>query len=139
MCMYLIDGLGAVNRHYQANVVISSTGEALLNDFGLAVIIEDLSKMPISSTLDGAGNPRWMAPELLVGSDIISKKSDVWAFGMVILEVRFVNATRSNSQSAKFTNYNIGLLIGHDSRGAILRTEHLPTSHTGTWNRRPTK
>lgn len=30
-----------------------------------------------------------MAPELLIGSDIVSKESDVWAFGMVVLEVSF--------------------------------------------------
>ncbi|EJD04727.1 kinase-like protein [Fomitiporia mediterranea MF3/22] len=72
-----------------ANVLISNSGEPLLCDFGLAVIIEDLAQMPISSVLQDAGNPRWMAPELFVGEQqaSISTASDIWALGMVFLEI----------------------------------------------------
>ncbi|TDL28706.1 kinase-like protein [Rickenella mellea] len=70
-----------------ANILISDKGEPLLTDFGLAVILEDLSKMPISSVLQDSGNPRWMAPELFVEDNLVSKQSDIWAFGMVVLEV----------------------------------------------------
>lgn len=74
----------------QANVLISDTGEPLLCDFGLAVILEDLAQMPISSLLQEAGNPRWMAPELFVGEQQMSTASDIWALGMVFSEVRFL-------------------------------------------------
>jgi len=43
--------------------------------------------MPISSALQGSGNPRWMAPELLIGEEIVSPQSDIWSLGMVILEI----------------------------------------------------
>ena len=76
--------------HLKANVLISNSGEPLLADFGLAVIVEDLTQMPISSALEGSGNPRWMAPELLVGQEIVSKSSDIWSLGMFFLEVRIV-------------------------------------------------
>ena len=66
-------------------MLISNDGEAFLTDFGLAVIVEDLTKLPISSALTESGNPRWMAPELITG--LVSVKSDIWALGMVILEV----------------------------------------------------
>ncbi|EJD04732.1 kinase-like protein [Fomitiporia mediterranea MF3/22] len=71
------------------NVLISNSGEPLLCDFGLAIILEDLTQMPISSLLQDAGNPRWMAPELFVGEQqaSISTASDVWALGMVFLEI----------------------------------------------------
>ncbi len=51
------------------------------------MIIEDLTNMPISSALAVSGNPGWMAPELLIGSVIVSKESDFWAFGLVVLEL----------------------------------------------------
>ena len=69
------------------NVLINNSGEPLLADFGLAVIMEDLTQMPISSALKGKGNPRWMAPELLIGQEIVSEPSDVWSLGMLFLEV----------------------------------------------------
>ena len=59
----------------------------MLADFGLAVIVEDLTRLPISTSLQNSGNVRWMAYELLVGDSLVSKESDVWALGMVILEV----------------------------------------------------
>ena len=63
-------------------------GNPLLCDFGLAVIVEDLTHIPLSNTLQNTGNPRWMAPELFVGEGtLVSVNSDVWALGMVLLEV----------------------------------------------------
>ena len=83
---------------YAERLINTSQGECshqqlrgtLLADFGLAVIVEDLTQMPISSALEGSGNPRWMAPELLVGQEIVSKSSDIWSLGMFFLEVRIV-------------------------------------------------
>lgn len=69
------------------NVLIGDDGQPLLCDFGLAVIVEDLANMPISSALQGSGNPRWMAPELLIGEEIVSPQSDIWSLGMVMLEI----------------------------------------------------
>ena len=72
-----------------ANILISDDGEPLLCDFGMAVIIEDLTQMPISASLQESGNPRWMAPELFRGDMCItSSQSDVYSLGMVLLEVR---------------------------------------------------
>jgi len=71
------------------NVLIGDAGQPLLCDFGLAVVVEDLINMPISSALQGSGNPRWMAPELLIGEEIVTLQTDVWSFGMIVLEVHF--------------------------------------------------
>ena len=60
----------------------------MLSDFGLAVIVGDLAQLPISSVLQDAGNPRWMAPELFFSDSHPNAASDVWALGMVLLEVR---------------------------------------------------
>ena len=72
------------------NVLISNEGIPLLSDFGLAVIAEELTQLPISTVLTGAGNCRWMSYELLFCDNedaIPSKESDIWALGMVVIEV----------------------------------------------------
>ncbi|KAI5117272.1 hypothetical protein M0805_001002 [Coniferiporia weirii] len=70
------------------NILIDDDGEPLLCDFGLAVVVEDLTHLPISTTLQNCGNPRWMAPELFTSEDnIVGPESDVWALGMVLLEI----------------------------------------------------
>ena len=67
--------------------MITDDGKAQLADFGLAVIVEDLKDVSLSSSLRNAGSARWMAPELLLDDYPVSKESDIWAFGMVCLEV----------------------------------------------------
>ncbi|KDQ14058.1 hypothetical protein BOTBODRAFT_55778 [Botryobasidium botryosum FD-172 SS1] len=67
------------------NILVSEDGEALLCDVGLSTIfnIEDPSS---SSSAQSSGVVRWMAPELHTGSDQ-SKAVDVYAFGMLALEI----------------------------------------------------
>lgn len=66
-----------------ANVVVSAAGNALVCDFGLS----RASDTTTATLLRGMGSLRWLSPELL---DQAKKSfaSDVWAFGMVIYEVR---------------------------------------------------
>ena len=68
--------------------MISDLGSALLADFGLA----RLSHEATITSLQGAGSPRWMAPELVTmenveGVPLKTMKSDIYAFGHVMLEV----------------------------------------------------
>lgn len=77
----------------QANILMNNDNRAVLADFGLAV----LSAVPATTmATTGVGTPRWMAPELLVPEEYglahsnPSKQSDVYAFGMVIYEVRTI-------------------------------------------------
>lgn len=68
------------------NVLVSSKHEAVLTDFGLSKVVEDLNTAAGSSTTTvGAGSLRWKAPELLKipmsESVNVTLASDVWAFG----------------------------------------------------------
>ncbi|EKM55787.1 uncharacterized protein PHACADRAFT_256669 [Phanerochaete carnosa HHB-10118-sp] len=71
-----------------ANILVSSNGEALITDFGLAKVLLDAAKdcNLSAQTVTRGPVPRWSAPELFMARppDI---KSDVWSFGMVMLEV----------------------------------------------------
>ncbi|KAI6012235.1 kinase-like domain-containing protein [Pisolithus marmoratus] len=81
------------------NILISDAGTALITDFGLSTVIEELSLTESglrAARLTGSsghrGSTRWMAPELfiaLVEDEVprITTESDVYAFGCVCLEV----------------------------------------------------
>jgi serine/threonine protein kinase len=51
-------------------------------DFNLSKVMEG----SVASTVGGASNPRWMAPELLSGAQG-TPAADVFAFGVVMWEV----------------------------------------------------
>jgi serine/threonine protein kinase len=85
----------------QSNILIDDNGQALLTDFGLSNVIEEVLESEPSmrntrfATSLFAGSTRWMAPELieaLTNDDEaqpppISTSSDVYAFACVCLEV----------------------------------------------------
>ncbi|KAF8577546.1 kinase-like protein [Ramaria rubella] len=68
-----------------ANILITDSGTAVVADFGLSKISQEAT----TTVLQGAGSPRWMAPELFSSGDGLSKTtmSDVYAFGHVMLEI----------------------------------------------------
>jgi serine/threonine protein kinase len=72
----------------QNNVLISNNHEAVLTDFGLSKVIEDVNRAGSSTSNRGAGALRWKAPELL-GIHLIpvTPASDVWAFGCTAYQV----------------------------------------------------
>ncbi|KAI6001464.1 kinase-like domain-containing protein [Pisolithus albus] len=66
------------------NVMVSGDRRALLTDFGLSTLNTSTFNMTVE-TIHGY-SPHWTAPELL-DSCLPSTASDVWAFGMTILEL----------------------------------------------------
>ena len=66
-------------------------GSARLADFGLAAIVRNPHSL--KSTLDEDSHTgRWCAPEILKSEQSVSKESDVFSFGMVIIEVGAINS-----------------------------------------------
>lgn len=64
----------------------------MICDFGLAAIVaEENSRVgERSASILGAGSFRYMGPELLISDfpgTLVTEKSDMWAFGMVVVEV----------------------------------------------------
>lgn len=98
----LLSVLSDVNlcRSPQTNILISDEGNALISDFGLSTVVEELSLTDATlrasqlATSLLAGSTRWMAPELilsLVEDDgapcPVTRESDVFSFACVCLEV----------------------------------------------------
>lgn len=73
-------------------MLVSRNGVAKLNDFDHSIMFE-CSLLFSETSRPGGGTTRWMAPELLLGSDDDvslprrSKQADVYALGMTMLEI----------------------------------------------------
>ncbi|KIJ52439.1 hypothetical protein M422DRAFT_26047 [Sphaerobolus stellatus SS14] len=66
------------------NILMSDEGIPRFSDFGLSRVHDEGIGLTTSS--EAAGSLRWMAPELF--SDVkVSVESDVWAYGMTLLEI----------------------------------------------------
>jgi predicted Ser/Thr protein kinase len=64
-----------------ANIMLDSSGEVRIMDFGLAAISDDLR-----GTQASEGTPYYMAPEQLAGEKV-SAQSDIYALGLVFYEM----------------------------------------------------
>lgn len=70
-----------------ASVMIDEHGKPLLSEFGLSKIIEDANKNPtVILSCELQLSQRWAAPEVLDGG-MQSKSSDVFSYGMTVLEL----------------------------------------------------
>ncbi|KIJ27061.1 hypothetical protein M422DRAFT_138631, partial [Sphaerobolus stellatus SS14] len=65
------------------NILVSEDGTLCITDFGLSQLLKESG---LTTPSNAAGFLRWMAPELLA-SQKVTNASDVWAFGMMIIEV----------------------------------------------------
>ncbi|KAG8907351.1 hypothetical protein FRB99_004598 [Tulasnella sp. 403] len=68
------------------NVLIGDDGDAMLSDFGLSKIIDDVPSGLTSSNMAG-GTLRWMAPEVLLNGKKPDVLADIYSFGLLALEI----------------------------------------------------
>src|SRR5262245_15092844 len=73
---------GVLHRDLKpANVMLDGRGHALITDFGLAGVAEQIEETDVRS-----GTPAYMAPEQLEGKGV-SVKSDIYSLGLVLYEI----------------------------------------------------
>jgi len=73
---------GVLHRDLKpANVMLDSRGRAVITDFGLAGLVNQIQGSDVRS-----GTPAYMSPEQLAGQDVTAK-SDVYSLGLVLYEI----------------------------------------------------
>ena len=70
----------------QANILIDTNGNARVVDFGLSTVAQDTNSLDTTSDEQGVTS-RWASPEILRGGVFYTVESDVFSFGMVMIEV----------------------------------------------------
>jgi eukaryotic-like serine/threonine-protein kinase len=77
---------GIIHRDVKpANVLLTETGVALLSDFGIAKLLENVGGTSLTDTGSGIGTPEYMAPEQWVGQAV--PQTDVYALGIVLYQM----------------------------------------------------
>src|SRR5204863_3129362 len=71
------------------NILVTKNMEVKLADFGLAKIKKSAkeNKTEFSTKLKLEGTIPWMAPELFHKEPVFSRKSDIYAYGMILWEI----------------------------------------------------
>jgi predicted Ser/Thr protein kinase len=73
---------GVLHRDLKpANIMLDGRGQAVIMDFGLAGVADDIRGPEVRS-----GTPAYMSPEQLAGTEV-SMRSDIYALGLVLYEV----------------------------------------------------
>ena len=70
----------------QLNILMGSSDNAVIADFGLATVTQNLDSIR-SAPCQHGHTARWTAPELL-NEGTYSKETDIFSFAMVMIEVR---------------------------------------------------
>ena len=84
--MNYLHKLGVIHRDLKlGNVVLDEYDRAKITDFGLSVV---KSATQTSLKMEECGTPQYMAPECFGLVPIFSTKSDVYAFAIVLWELR---------------------------------------------------
>ncbi len=68
------------------NILITSRGEPILSDFGIAKILENTALTTLTGTGVGIGTPEYMAPEQGKGGEV-DGRADVYSLGVVLYEL----------------------------------------------------
>jgi len=86
------DTISFLTPKLQNNVLVTRACRAVLTDFGLSQVIEDLIGPSGNTTTTVPGSIRWQAPEIVLDDENNQKvqltfNSDVWSFGCTAYEV----------------------------------------------------
>ncbi|KAF8391306.1 hypothetical protein HHK36_023610 [Tetracentron sinense] len=116
---YLHDesGISIIHRDIKAdNILLDRDLNAKVSDFGLSKLITDDHDLSFPTF---CGTPGYMAPEILRG-DPLTKKVDVFSFGVLIIEIICGQRSSTYSTLAGFTSLVHRVFSVHSQGGDLL-------------------
>lgn len=98
------------------NILVTENWTGVISDFGLSRVLENQNKSHRTATMSAV---RWAAPECLK-DEKYSSKSDVWSFGMCLVEILtrgppFPNLSYAEILRAVYTDRQLPIDLPHDS------------------------
>ena len=72
-------------------MLVGEDGNTRIVDFGLATVARDTNSLDPTTDME-AITPRYTSPEILRDAGRHSRESDVFSFGMVMIEVGIMNS-----------------------------------------------
>ena len=79
--------LGIVHRDIKPENILLESGHALVTDFGVARVVDDVDAQRITETGIAVGTPAYMSPEQAAGNQRIDGRSDVYSLACVLYEM----------------------------------------------------
>ena len=109
LAVHEVHQAGIVHRDFKpSNVMIRESGEPLLMDFGLARAINEEGSQ-LTSTGAVVGTPAYMAPEQILASRHVDRRTDIWSIGVLLYllltdELPFIGSVGELLSSIPYAN-----------------------------------
>src|SRR5688572_22857861 len=111
-----LHNMDVVHRDLKSdNVLLTKTMEIKLCDFGLARVKENFTSKSMFSTTYATGTLPWMAPELFGLNPKFGRKSDIYAYGMILWEI----ASRNTKPFKSYHQFAISAITQNGIREEI--------------------
>ena len=78
---------GVIHRDIKPENILLSGGEALVADFGIALVVSNVDRERLTATGLSLGTPAYMSPEQIAGDRLVDGRSDVYSLACVLFEL----------------------------------------------------